>query len=99
MEVGQKVWTSTVFVLAHDTPYVYLAERTVIALIDAGAVVQASNYPTIVVEEPKLYPSKAEAAAAAIEKLLVDRLAVAVKYDAEIERMEKIRLQDASVAV
>jgi hypothetical protein len=99
MEVGQKVWTSTVFSHGHDSPYVYLAERTVIAVIEAGVVVQATNHPTIVVEESKLYPSKAEAAAAAIEKLLVDRQAVAVKYDAEIEKMEKICLQDASVSV
>ena len=99
MEVGQKVWTSTVFSHGHDSPYVYLAERTVIALIDAGAVVQANNHPTIVVEEPKLYATKGEAAAAAIEKLLLDRDVVAVKFDAEIEKMEKIRLQDASVSV
>jgi hypothetical protein len=99
MEVGQKVWTSTVFSHGHDSPYVYLAERTVIAVIDAGFIVQATNHPTIVIEESKLYPSKADAAAAAIEKLLVDRLAVAVKYDAEIEKMEKIRLQDASLSV
>jgi hypothetical protein len=99
MEVGQKVWTSTVFSHGHDSPYVYIAERTVIAVTEAGAVVQATNHPTIVVEESKLYPSKAEAAAAAIEKLLVDRQAVAVKYDAEIEKMKKICLQDASVSV
>ena len=99
MEVGQKVWTATVFSHGHDSPYVYLAERTVIAVIEAGAVVQATNHPTIVVEESKLYLSKADAAAAAIEKLVIDRQAVAVKFDAEIEKMEKICLQETSLSV
>lgn len=99
MEVGQKVWTSTVFSHGHDSPYVYLAERTVVAVIDAGVVVEAKGHPTIVVEEPKLYATKADAAAAAIEKLRLDRDVVAVKYDAEIEKLKKIRLQQASVSV
>jgi hypothetical protein len=99
MEVGQKVWTSTVFSHGHDSPYVYLAERTVIAVIDAGVVVEAKGHPTIVVEESKLYSTKGEAAAEAIEKLRLDRDVVAVKYDAEIEKLKKIRLQDQTVSV
>lgn len=99
MEVGQKVWTSTVFSQGHDSPYVYLAERTVIAVIEAGVVVEAKNHPTIVVEQSKLYPSKAEAAEAAAAKLLLDRQAVSAKFDVEIEKMKKICLQDASVTV
>lgn len=99
MEVGQKVWTSTVFSHGHDSPYVYITERTVVAVTDAGIVVEAKNHPTIVEQEPKLYASKADAAAAAIDKLLLDRQVVAVKYDAEIEKLKKIRLQDQTVSV
>jgi hypothetical protein len=99
MEVGQKVWTSTVFSHGHDSPYVYLHERTVVAVTEVGAVVQATNHPTIVVEQSKLYPSKAEAAAAAAAKLLLDRQAVSAKYDIEIEKMKKICLQDQTASV
>jgi hypothetical protein len=99
MDVGQKVWTSSVFTHGHDSPYVYLTERTVIAVIDAGAVVEAKNHPTIVEQESKLYASRADAAAAAIQKLLLERQVVLSRYDAEIEKLKKSRLQDASVPV
>jgi hypothetical protein len=99
MDVGQKVWTSSVFTHGYDSPYVYLTERTVIAVIDSGAVVEAKNHPTIVEQESKLYASKADAAAAAIQKLLLERQVVLSRYDAEIEKLKKSRLQDASVPV
>jgi hypothetical protein len=99
MEVGQKVWTSTVFGHGHDSPYVYLAERTVIAVIEAGFVVQATNHPTIVVEESNLYPTKSEAAASAIARLAAEQEKCVAKYAAEIEKMQKICLQDSIVSV
>ena len=99
MEVGQKVWTATVFSHGHDSPYVYIAERTVIAVIDAGVVVEARNHPTIVEKESNLHRTKSEAAASAIARLASEQEKCVARYEAEIEKMKKICLQDSIVAV
>lgn len=99
MKVGQKVWTSTVFSHGHDSPMVYLAERTVVAVTDVGIVVEAKNHPTVVEIEDNLHPTKAEAAEAAIKTLVEKRDAVASRFEAEIDKLKKISLRDAAVSV
>lgn len=99
MEVGQKVWTATVFTHGHDSPYVYLKERTVVAVTESGVVVEAQGHPTIVEKESNLYATRAGAAAAAIVRLTEDRASVFSKWDAEIDKLQKICLQAQAAAV
>lgn len=99
MEVGQKVWTATVFSHGHDSPYVYITERTVVAVTEAGVVVEARNHPTIVEQESNLHSTKPEAAASAIARLAAEQEKCVARYEAEIEKMKKICLQDCIVSV
>lgn len=97
MEVGDKVYTSTVF--GNDRPYVHLAERTVVAVLPSGIVVEATGHQTIVLKESETFASKAEAAAAAIDKL---RRLMADSIDRHLDAIasvEKSHLQSGETSV
>jgi hypothetical protein len=97
MEVGDKVYTSTVF--GNDRPYVHLAERTVVAVLPSGIVVEATGHRTIALEASEVFTTKAEAAAAAIDKL---RRLMADSIDRHLDAIasvEKSHLQSAAASV
>jgi hypothetical protein len=97
MEVGDKVYTATVF--GGDRPYVHFAERTVSAILPTGFVVEAKNHPTIVLKEDELFATKAEAAASAIDKLRGLMADSIEKFLDEIQKIEKSHLQRTAAAV
>jgi hypothetical protein len=97
MEVGDKVYTSTVF--GGDRPYVHVAERTVAAILPTGLVVEATGHQTIVLKESEAFPSKAEAAASAIDRLRHLMAESIERHLKAIEEVEKSHLQRTAVAV
>ena len=97
MDVGDKVFTATVF--GHDRPYVHFAERTISAVLPSGLVVEATNYPTVVMKTSEVFASKADAAAFAIDELRRFMAASIDQYLDEIQKIEKSHLQRTAASV
>ena len=99
MEVGQKVWMVGVLTSGHDSPSVYISERNVTAIVGDKFVVEGLYYETVIVERGRLYASHVEAAAAATQMLIEARDKTLARYQAKIDEMEKICLQDAAATI
>jgi hypothetical protein len=98
MEVGQVVYTATVF--SGDRPWVHFARRTISAVLPTGGyVVDAAGHPTVVMKGEECHATQAEAAARAIDKLRGSMAQIIEVYLHQIQEAEKTGLQDASLSV
>jgi hypothetical protein len=98
MEVGQVVYTATVFY--GEKPFVHFAKRTISAVLPTGGyVVDAAGHPTVVMKAEECHATQAGAAARAIDKLRGSMAKIIEVYLDQIQEVEKTGLQDASLSV
>jgi len=97
MEVGQVVYTATVF--PGDKPWVHFATRTISAVLPTGYVVDAKGHPTVVMKADDLHATQADAAARAVDRLRGEMAKIIETYLKQIQAVEKNGLQDSGLPV